>query len=188
MTPKETLKLFDEKFARLQSSNLLRFITSPGWKFSFNFISNSPGSDSVQPDLEIVESYVTNLRFFIQDNEEISIHNLSKFYEAHCQDTKSIDKFNELRNILNSELDRVWPFIFNGETLTFRNIFEGFIYSRIAHTNVKRHRIFHEMTERPFGYYLAYDYFLRCISLVHNVLTMISDLNKVAFPICVENK
>lgn len=181
MTPQETLKLFDEKFARLESSSLLRFMTSPGWKFSFNFMSNSPGSDSVQPDLEMVESYVTNLRFFIQDNELISIRNLSKFYETYCKDNKSIDKFNELRDILNYELDRIWPFRFNGETLTFRNIFDGFIYSRIAHNHVNRHRVFHDMTERPFGYYLAYDYFLRCISLVHNVLLMISDLNKVAF-------
>jgi len=56
-----------------------------------------------------------------------------------------------------------------------------FIYSKIAHSKVKNHQIFHQLTKHPFGYYLAFDYFFRCINLIHDILTMISHLNKIAF-------
>lgn len=181
MTPKEILKLFDEKYARLQSSSLIRFMNKPGWKFSFDFTTNAPKSDAILPDLENIESYVLNLRFFIQNNEPISLHNLSKFYEIHCQDKEMKSKFSELRYILNSELDKLWPFRFNNQKLKFRDIFDGFIYTKLAHSKVASRKIFHDMTKQPFGYYLTLDYFLRCISFVHDILTMISLLNKKAF-------
>lgn len=181
MAPKEILELFDEKYARLQSSSLIRFMSKPGWKLSFDFMTNTPGPDAVLPDLELVESYVLNLRLFIQDNEPISLRNLSKFYETNCHDQEIKNKFAELRSIFNSELDKAWPFSYNNQKLTFRDIFDGFIYSKIAHSNVESHKIFHNLTKHPFGYNLAFDYFLRCINLVHDILTMISHLNKIAF-------
>lgn len=181
MTPKETLELFDEKYSRLHSSSLIRFMTNPGWKFSFNFKTNSPNPDAILPDLEYIESYVLNLRFFIQNNEPISLHNLSRFYETHCHDEEIKSKFFELRFILNSELDKPWPFIYNNKKLKFRDIFDGFIYSKIAHSTVRSHEIFHEMTKKPFGHYITLDYFLRCISFVHEFITMIYHLNEEAF-------
>jgi len=181
MTPKEILNLFDEKYDRLESSSLIRFMSNPGWKFSFDFKTNELKSDAIFPDLENVESYILNLRFFIQDNEPISLHNLMKFYEVHSCDIEKNEKFSELRNILNSEFDKSWPFLFNGKQLSFRNIFEGFIYSKFAHSKVKNHEIFNDLTKHSFGYYLAFDYFLRCISLIQDILTMIKHLNKTTF-------
>lgn len=187
MTPKEVLELFDEKYARLQSSSLIRFMANPGWKLAFDFTTNTPSIDSVLPDLELVESYVLNLRFFIQDKDPISLRNLSKFYETNCPDQEIKKKFVELHRIFNSELDKEWPFLYNDQKLTFRDIFDGFIYSKIAHRNVNRHKIFHNLTKHPFGYFLALDYFLRCINFVHEILTMIGNLNKVAFANLKEN-
>ena len=56
MTPKETLNLFDEKYDRLESSSLIRFMSNPGWKFSFDFKTNELKSDAIFPDLENVET------------------------------------------------------------------------------------------------------------------------------------
>jgi len=123
MTPKEIIELFDEKYARLQSSSLIRFMTNPGWKFSFDFTTNALSQNAILPDLENIENYVLNLRFFIQDNEPISLRNLSKLYETHCPDQKIKEKFIELRKLFNSELDRTWPFRFNKKTLLYRDIF-----------------------------------------------------------------
>lgn len=181
MTPNKILDLFEEKFNRLQKSSLLRFLTRPGWKFSFDFKTNAPNSDSVFPELESIESYVLNLRFFIQDNEPISIRNLSEFYCNYCQDNEAIEKFSELRNILNSELDKSWPFRFNSQNMTFRDIFEGFMYSKFSHSNVENHKVFNNLIEHPLGNYLALDCFLRCINLIHDIITMIYNLNKIAF-------
>ncbi|GAH88679.1 unnamed protein product, partial [marine sediment metagenome] len=105
----------------------------------------------------------------------------SKLYKTHCTDQKIKEKFIELRKVFNSELDRTWPFRFNKKTLTYRDIFMGFIYADIAHSKVKNHQIFHQLTKQPFGYYLALNTFLRCINFIHDILTMINHLNKIAF-------
>ena len=180
MTPKEILDLYEEKFNRLESSSLIRYMNHPGWRFSFDFKTNAPNSNSNLPDLEYIESYILNLRFFIQDNEPISIHNLSEFYNINCQDKEVVNKFVELRDILNSEFDKSWPFLINSQKLTFRDIFNGFIYTKIAHSKSSL-EVFQKLTKQSFGYYLALDYFIRCISLVHDILTMINHLNKIAF-------
>lgn len=181
MTPKEIAELFDKKFSRVRSSSLIQFMTDQGWKFSFNFRTNELSPDAILPDLEFIESYVLNLRFFIQDNEPTSLHNLSKLYETHCRDQEIYKKFTEIREIFNSELNKTWPFRFNNKKVTYRDIFMGFIYAELAHSETKRHRLFHDMTRYPFGYYLTFDTFLRCINMVHDCLAMINELNKIAF-------
>lgn len=102
MTPKEIIDLFDSKFRRLESSNLIRFITDRGCKFSFDFTTNNLGSDAVLPDLEFIESYVLNLRFFIQDNEPTSLRNMGKLYDAHYygQSESMRDLLNCVRSLI----------------------------------------------------------------------------------------
>jgi hypothetical protein len=113
MNPKEVLRLFDEKFSRLQSSQLINFMNNSGWKFSFNFTTNGLEPDATFPDLEYLESYVLNLRFFIQNNESISIHNLKNIYDKYSIDNDVKEKFDELRDLFNSELDKPIHFLFN---------------------------------------------------------------------------
>lgn len=180
MTPEEIIKLFDKKINRLQASSLIRFMSDSGWKFSFDFTKNTLSPDAVLPDLEFIESYVLNLRFFIQNNEPTSLCNLDKTYKNYCKDKEHYKKFSELRKVFNSELDKVWPFRFNKQQITYRDIFMGFIYSEIAHSNVDSHQIFYDMTKHPFGYYLAFNTFLNCINFVHDILVMINRLNKIA--------
>ncbi|MFZ3046861.1 MAG: hypothetical protein WA151_13185 [Desulfatirhabdiaceae bacterium] len=181
MTPKEIIDLFDSKFRRLESSNLIRFITDRGCKFSFDFTTNNLGSDAVLPDLEFIESYVLNLRFFIQDNEPTSLRNMGKLYDTHYYGQEINERFAQLREVFNSELDRKWLFRFNEKEVTYRDIFMGFIYAELAHSKVERHSVFHDMTRHPFGYYLAFDSFLRCINFAHDILSIINQLNKTAF-------
>lgn len=180
-TPKVILDLFKEKFDRLESSSLIHFMNNPGWRFSFDFKTNTLGSNANFPDLEYIESYVLNLRFFIQDNEPISIRNIKEFYTKYCHDNEILVKFDELQEILKSEFDKSWPFLINGQKLTFRDIFDGFIYTKIAHSNTGSHLVFQNLTKQSFGYYLALDYFIRCVNLIHDILTMINHLNNIAF-------
>ncbi len=59
-----------------------------------------------------------------------------------CKDPKLSERFIEVREAINRELDRELWFKFNGETVTYRTIFEGMIYSRFAHANRGRHELF----------------------------------------------
>lgn len=180
LNKKEILDLFDEKYNRLNSSNLIRFMNNPNWKSEFYYTPNNDYK-SIKPDIEYIESYVLNLRFFIQDNEPISLNNFSKFYDAHCQDRESIEKFHELRCRLNKELDKSCSFLFNGKELTYRSIFEGYIYSKLAHGNTDKHVDFQRLIKTSLGKYMALDFFLRCIGSIQDILTEIYELNKFAF-------
>ena len=179
---KKILELFDEKYAKLNSSRLFLFINNPDWKSSFYYTPDNNDFNSAKPDEQDIDSYVLTLRFFIQDNEPISINNLSKLYTIYSSNKEIKEKFSELRNALNCELDKSCPILFNGQKLTLRKILNGFIYSELAHSNIEKHLIFQSLLKKPLGKNLALEYFLRCISLIHNTIRKINELNKVAFP------
>ena len=154
---------------------------NPGIQLVFNSEKNDIDEKAKFPDLEMIESYVLNLRFFIQDSEAISLNNLSKIYEENCTEKELKEYFSCKRKILNDELNKDWPFMFNNEKMTYQNIFEGMIYCKLAHSNKRKHFLFSEMTKDKLGYYLALEAFLRCINLIHRTLEAINYINKKAF-------
>ncbi len=181
-TTRQTILKFSEKVNRLQSSSLLQFMTSKGWKVDWNFEAEQPGDQALMPQTEQLEAYILNLRFFIQDNEPTSLRNIAALFKMECKDPTLLREFMEVREAINRELDRDLWFKFNGETVTYRTIFDGMIYSRFAHANKGEHQLFEKMATHPFGYMLAMDEFLRCIRVVHIGLLFVNKLNAAAFP------
>ena len=181
MTLKETIELFDEKFNRLNQSSLIKYMIANGIHFVFNCAKNDIDKKAKFPSLEMIESYVLNLRFFIQKNEPISIINLSKIYEENKVEKELKGNFILAREIFNNELDKYCPFMPNNKKVTYREMFDGMIYAILAHSNREKHKDFFEMTKGKFGYYLAMDTFLRCIDFIHTKLAVINYLNKKAF-------
>jgi len=52
-------------------------MTSKGWKVDWNFEAERPGDQALVPQVEQLEAYILNLRFFIQDNEPTSLRNIA---------------------------------------------------------------------------------------------------------------
>jgi hypothetical protein len=77
---RQTILTFSEKVNRLQSSSLLQFMTSQGWKLDWNFETERPGDQALVPEVEHLEAYILNLRFFVQDNEPTSLRNMAALY------------------------------------------------------------------------------------------------------------
>jgi hypothetical protein len=177
----DTVELFSEKIRRLDSSLLVKFFEEQGFKVSFNFRKNELNSGAIVPMIDLFEGYVLNLRFFIQNNEPISLSKLAQLYDKECSNVEIKHMFDKVHHTINSELDRICPFRFNDEEVSYRTIFDGMIYTRLAHSNKTHHRVFSEMTKHPFGYYLALDAFVRCIKMIHENLAVIDQLNKKAF-------
>jgi len=157
-------------------------MTSKGWKLDWNFETERPGDQALMPEVEHLEAYVLNLRFFVQDNEPTSLRNMAALYNRECKDSKVLEQFMELRDAINRELDRELWFKFNAKTVTYRTIFDGMIYARFAHAKTREHELFDKMATHPFGYILAMDEFLRCIRVVHTGLLFVNKLNAAAFP------
>ena len=176
-----TIKLFGEKVDRLEQSSLWRFIQSPGWHVFYNSVEGRPGDESRMPDTEHIEAYVLNLRFFLQDREPTSLRNMAEFYRIHCKDPALIARFDDIRMVINDDLDRPFWFRINDKQVTWRAILNGMLYSKFSHADTKTHHLFTTMTEHPFAYALAMDGFLRCIVLLHTGLRLIRQLNEAAF-------
>lgn len=179
---RETISTFEEKVNRLESSSLWHFMTSIGWKVSWDFQGNRPGDEAQMPDLENLEAYILNLRFFIQDNEPTSLRNVAALYEKECMVPQYVEQFTEIRKAINRELNREVWFKFNDQAMTYEKLLRGMIYSRIAHANKEGHKLFDQMTTHPFGYMLAMNEVLRCLQVLHVGLVLVRNLNRAAFP------
>lgn len=179
---RETISTFEEKMDRLERSTLWHLMTSSGWKVSWDFQNDRPGDEAKMPDVESLEAYILNLRFFIQDNERTSLRNIASLYRKECKVSRYLEQFSEIQQAVNRELDREIWFKFNDETITYRKLFEGMVYSRFAHANKRGHELFGEIAAHGFGYMLAMNEFLRCLGVLHVGLVLVRNLNRVAFP------
>lgn len=161
MNDREILEAFNEKAETLQEfERLLEALnkTKVGFKKAANFHHGEAILEG--PDKESIHAGILNIRFFMQDNEEISIRNLSKVYER-LPDSKK-NEFNSVRQSLNTFLDSSSPlsksisptaklpdnindinndiftiidFIKSSEVVfyTNREVFEAFIYGDLSH-------------------------------------------------------
>jgi hypothetical protein len=179
---RSTLCTFDEKVDRLNNSSLWRFMTSSGWKISWDFQENKPGDEARVPERESLEAYILNLRFFIQDNEPTSLRNIASLYRTSCKSAQQVEQFRRTRDAINRELDRELWFKFNDKSMTYGKLLHGMIYSRFAHAHKDKHKLFDQMTTHPFGYMMAVNEFLRVLGMLHFGLIAIRNLNRAAFP------
>jgi hypothetical protein len=178
--PAPAIALFAEKVKRLENSTLRAFMKN-GWRWEYDFAENRPGDNARLPELDHLESYVLNLRFFLQDNEPSSIRNIAKLYETSHANTQAQKDFESIRSLFNNQLNNQIWFKYNNRTLTYHQLFDGMIYAKFAHSNTEAHPVLASLVSNPFGYMLALDSFLRCIDLVHNCLVLMRNLNNETF-------
>jgi len=137
------LKLFSEKAGRLAetstSETVLKKING-----RVNWTRGEGWSDEYSgPIGESLEAYVLTLRLFIQDNDSISLRKMSKLYSHLPVDSSFSERFEEQRTQLNGFLDSKTPLsIEEGRQLSYREIFEIFVYGSLAHTKPEKHQIY----------------------------------------------
>jgi hypothetical protein len=176
------LHTFAEKVNRLEASSLKRFLASEGWKLSWDLVNDQLADDGRMPEIEHLEAYILNLRFFIQNNEPTSLQNMDAVYQSECSDPELLKQFQEVRDAMNGALDHDLWFRFNDQRITYGMLFRGMIYSRLAHASKEKHTLFDQMTTHPFGLAMAMNEFLKCICVVHAALVFVNTLNTKAFP------
>lgn len=90
------------------------------------------------PDELYIDSLLLSLRFFIQDNEPISIRNLNSLYSKSDIDNSFKLRFDESRKWLLLYLDGKCVVEENGVILTRREVFERFVYGEHAHSTKEK--------------------------------------------------
>ena len=131
-----TLELFAEKAGRLGELSLAQEILK-SYRASVRWAKGEPWTGEYSgPAEEAVDAYILTLRVLIQDNEPISLRNMRRLYRAEPIPASLADQFDEACAELNAFLDTDTNLaIEEGRQLTYRAIFEVFVYGSLAHTN-----------------------------------------------------
>lgn len=179
LSAKETLELFNEKVDVLESSRYLQELRKEPRSAIVQW-EREKGWDSVfvGPKEESVRAFILTLRFFMQNNESISIHNMAQLYGNDQTLRKFNNKFSTIRNNLNSFLDSSTNLaIEENQSLTYREILEIFVYGNYAHANERKRKIFKDISSTPFFPIFQVDLNLSIINFL-GPLQDIKDLNE----------
>ncbi len=130
----EALKLFIEKADKLKNSNFVtRIVKRSGVDLSFN-----TGQKTVVrrrgPDDENIDAFILTFRFFIQDNEPISLRNIKDVFHSDLATEEEKNNFDEARSNLNTYLEGNTMFNING-MIRRRELMEVFIFGGLSHAN-----------------------------------------------------
>jgi len=149
----EALELFLEKLNELKKSSYLDFVKKNEISVSYSESVYEETKIIINhPEIESIQSFVLNFRFFYQNNEACSIYNTYNNLVKLPASNDSVEKFQKARNELNNFLDSV-AVVLNNEPITYRNIIDVFMYGNIAHANNKKNRTTHKLWKKyPFIY------------------------------------
>jgi hypothetical protein len=140
----EALLLFNQKVEKLES---LSFIPKAleGTKASITWKELAAGygkitTERIGPTPESIDAFVLTFRFFIQNNEICSLHNLSRLYDTLCTNMELRNNFEEARSTINKFLGSGPQLGINflGENLTYRKIMDIIIYGDLSHANKEK--------------------------------------------------
>mgnify|MGYP006967019977 CR=1 FL=1 len=176
----EVLKLFVDRIERLLRSRLTQHILQHQigckifWEEGKNIKIEYP-----QCDEDDCYSFILSLRFFIQNNDEISIEKISNLIERLPLSNQIKEPFKHNREELSRYLDSP-PFCMAfGEPKSYRDLFNTFIYGDLAHLNENLRSVYSRWLKDPLvwphmqtQFFMVLQNFLLCLSAFRNVALM----------------
>lgn len=182
-----TLELFNEKVYELLDLSFVKDSLYPNLGFTLNGKRREDGKFEIEtegrgPSDEAIKAFVLTFRFFIQDNEKISLRNIHSLYQKGNIDPVQVSYLNHAIDAINRMLDST-NFInisINGETPTNRKIMDIFVYGGLAHANPKKYSIYKEWTSFAPASAMLLTCFVMVLDNVLKMLILISEINKMS--------
>ncbi|GEM_PF-3223716 len=130
----ETLKIFIERAERVLRSGLVQNVLSHQLGYSMKW-KIGEGITIQYPDCheDDRDAFVLSLRLFIQNNDTISIHNVSQIIETLPVSNTVKEPFRQQRAELNRYLDSNPMFTAFGEPKNYRDLLNTFVYGDLSH-------------------------------------------------------
>lgn len=172
-----TPKLFNEKANKLATLTFIKGIEKSGVTISGK-LGQPLQAQRFGPSDESIEAFVLTMRFFVQDNETISFRNMADLYAGLPVDPEIIQKFNDARAKTNAGLDKTSPVKLNNKNLTFRAIFEVFMWGGLAHANAKKKIVYDSWTKDPILFPLLQNEFIYALGILLNMIFFTKALNE----------
>ena len=170
----KSLRLFNEKADKLMSLGFTKKIF--GEKSGFTFSAKKDGPVVFQrygPESESIDAFVLTYRFFIQDNEKISFHNMSKIYDERAITRDKKNTFKNIRENINNFLNS------NSivKTYTYRKIQNVFIYGGLSHADENQKRISDSWKKDQLWFGILENEFVGVLANILNAIQAIARLN-----------
>ena len=147
----------------LKDSEFVKWLLKNKLGFSTHFKEQK--EEFRYPLKDAVKAFVLTYRFFIQDNERISLRNIKRLYdELPIKSTKK-RQFYKIRDRINKFLDSKPIFKVSGFNMSSnRKIQNVIIYGGLAHQNKKLYKIFKKWKNSPWWEMIFIDF---CAILFH---------------------
>jgi len=137
----KAMSLFIEKADKLRNSTFVKRITND----SGVNLSTTVGKPTIitrkGPDDENIDAFVLTFRFFIQDNEPISLRKIKNAFYSDLAKEDEKCNYDRARKELNQYLDGYTMFNING-MVTRRELMNVFIYGGLSHANTKKKEMY----------------------------------------------
>ena len=150
------LRLFNEKVNELLELSFVKAVTDPNAGFSLSGKRQEDGSFKMKstvrgPSVEAVKAFVLTFRFFIQDNETISLRNIASLYDSKNIDPQQRAYFQSARNEVNKMLGapNFLNLNYDGVTPTNRQVMDIFVYGGLAHANPEKYQTYKDWMSFP---------------------------------------
>lgn len=172
----KALQLFNEKADKLEGLSFTRSLSNSGLT-----ISGKQGepvkAERHGPNDESIDAFVLTMRFFVQDNESTSFRNMAALYAGLPADPDLLDKFNDARAKTNDALDKLSPIKLNNTELTYRAIYEVFLWGGLAHANPKNKAVYDTWAPNPILFPLLQNEFVYALGMLLNMIFYTRALN-----------
>ena len=146
----ETLRLFNEKASRLQRSAFVKQIEQ-GLGAIVEWKATS-GWDAVHvgPNEESTDAAVLTMRFFVQNNERISLANMAELYQRLTFGRAHADRALAVRQRFNEVLDQPTNTgIQDDRPFTYREVMDLFLYGWLSHAKPDKAQIIQGLSQSP---------------------------------------
>ena len=154
MTRQEQTKIlerFNSKVDKLDQCDFIKDAKGGGALVSYQ---SGKGWDGIHigPSGITNDATVLTLRFFLQDNESISLHNMAVLYQKLCVSARLVNEFLNIRQEINNYLNAssgLFSASNNGQ-MTRRDILGMFIYGSQAHMNKNKVAVYESLSQDIF--------------------------------------
>ncbi len=175
----DTLRLFNEKADKLEGLSFTKSLGKSGVTISYK-LGQPVQVERHGPDDESIDAFVLTMRFFVQNNEATSFKNMADLYTELPVDAELKNKFNDARAKTNAGLDKKTPIKLNGVDLTWRGIYEIFLWGGLAHANQEKKAVYDSWAKDPFSFRLLQNEFVFAMGIILNMIFYTRAVNKAA--------
>lgn len=171
------LRLFIEKAERLEGSRFLKEIKED-LRLGFTFIAGKEIQvRSKKPDNEAIDAFILTFRFFIQDNEAISLRNLKKIIDSNLVTKDEKDFFQRARKTIESFLKESSNLILKEHELSNGEILDTILYGELSHANTHKKIKYNSwMDTMPLFREAIWHKFIICVVIITTQIIIIKGL------------